>query len=289
MKASVGGDWYADLQQALRQLPKLRHMQIHTIEDIWSQEHLSSHHELIHIRQGRAKLLYSGRAVEVGPDDTMLVPQNLPHSDRRTSPGEYQALMILFEWSSGDTLLQNLDVRRLAHLPGQAKLHLRLLVHELEREYLADRPDVLARASAVLAELLIACVRYCQDESPKIPQASRRAAVRRRQQLTESVRAYLQEHYAEAIGLEELAETFRASTFHLSRAFSQDFGMSMTDMLAGIRMEHAREMLISGTLSVKEIASDVGYTSGNYFSKAFRRYYGLSPSEYQLKKTSVKR
>ena len=89
--------------------------------------------------------------------------------------------------------------------------------------------------------------------------------------------------------LEELAETFRVSTFHLSRAFSQDFGMSMTDMLAGIRMEHAREMLITGTLSVKEIASNVGYTSGNYFSKAFRRYYGLSPSEYQLKKASAKR
>jgi YesN/AraC family two-component response regulator len=50
-------------------------------------------------------------------------------------------------------------------------------------------------------------------------------------------------------------------------------------------MEKAREMLASGTLSVKEVAARVGYANGNYFSKVFRRHCGFSPSEYQLKES----
>jgi AraC-like DNA-binding protein/mannose-6-phosphate isomerase-like protein (cupin superfamily) len=281
---SADTEWFTRLQTAMRNMPVLQRVTLHTIEDVWAKPHVSRGHELIHVRQGQARLKLGNRTVEVAPDDTMLVPKGQAHSDLRTSPGEYQVLMITFQWDkAGDTLLRSLDVRRLVRIPTQAKLHLRLLCHEVEREALEDSPDAQQRASAVLAELLMACVRYCQPAPRRVRQASRRAADTRRKRQMQAVREYLHEHYAETISLDQLASEHNMNTFYLSRAFSQEFGASITDVLAGVRMEQARELLEAGELSVKQIAFQVGYTNGNYFSKVFRRYYGLSPSEFQVK------
>lgn len=277
------GVWFTRLQAAMRHMPELNRVTLHTIEDVWAKPHVSHGHELIHVRQGRARLKLGGRTVEVAPDDTMLVPKGQAHSDLRTSPGEYQVLMIVFDWDDGDALLRSLDVRRLVRIPAQAKLHLRLLCHEVERESLEDTHDAQQRASAVLAELVLACVRYCQPPPHRVRQASQRAADTRRKRQMQSVRDYLHEHYAETISLDQLAAEHNMNTFYLSRAFSQEFGASITDVLAGVRMECARELLEEGELSVKQIAFQVGYTNGNYFSKVFRRYYGLSPTEFQVK------
>jgi AraC-like DNA-binding protein len=282
-------EWHRQLQRAMKHLPELHYAHNLTIEDVWAKLHVSTRHELIHVRKGQARLKLGSRTVEVVSDDTMLVPKGQRHSDLRTSSGEYQVLMFVFDWPDGNELLRSLDVRRLVCIPAQAKLHLRLLCHELQRESLQDSADAQQRASAVLAELVMACVRYCQPAPRRVRQASQQAADQRRKRQVKAVREYLQEHFAETISLDQVATEHNMNTFYLSRAFSQEFGASITDVLAGVRMERARELLEDAELSVKQIAYQVGYTNGNYFSKVFRRYYGLSPSEFQVNKFSRSR
>jgi two-component system response regulator YesN len=51
--------------------------------------------------------------------------------------------------------------------------------------------------------------------------------------------------------------------------------------LARLRMIKARELLRDDRLSVKEVASQVGYTDGHHFAREFRRFDGMSPSQYR--------
>ena len=46
-------------------------------------------------------------------------------------------------------------------------------------------------------------------------------------------------------------------------------------------MEKAKKLLVDSSLIIKEIAQNVGYNDQNYFSKAFKQKYGLSPSEFR--------
>jgi two-component system response regulator YesN len=46
-------------------------------------------------------------------------------------------------------------------------------------------------------------------------------------------------------------------------------------------MDKAKQLLLQSTLAVSEVAFAVGYTDPNYFSEAFRKYEGVSPSEYK--------
>jgi two-component system response regulator YesN len=49
-------------------------------------------------------------------------------------------------------------------------------------------------------------------------------------------------------------------------------------------MENAKKLLREGKKAIKEISLEVGYTDQNYFSKAFKKYYNKSPTEFGLKK-----
>jgi AraC-like DNA-binding protein len=274
--------WLAGLRPALARLPVLRDLERIQIEEIWARQvHTSHTHELIHVRHGHARILSDRRAMAIGPHDTIIIPRGTPHRDLRVSEGPYQVLMASFDWPGGGRALRWIDSAALVRAPAGQKAHLHLLTQELEQEYLADRPDAAPRTSVVLVEILLAMMRYSAAPAPAVPQAKQQAAERRRRELTASVRQYLLDHYDQNVSLETLAAAHRVSTFHLSRCFSSEFGMSISDALAVIRMDQAKELLAGGRLSVKEVAARLNYSTGNYFAKAFRRICGLSPSEYQ--------
>lgn len=80
--------------------------------------------------------------------------------------------------------------------------------------------------------------------------------------------------------LQDLAVRVNVSSYYLSRLFGEELGMSFTEYLTKLRMEKALQLLAEGYL-VKDCCYTVGYNDPNYFSRIFRRYYGLTPTEYR--------
>ena len=68
----------------------------------------------------------------------------------------------------------------------------------------------------------------------------------------------------------------------LMRLFQRHFGVSPLEYRNKLRMEAAGRLVAHSTLPMKEIAERLGYRSPLYFSTAFRRTFGLSPSRYRL-------
>ena len=87
--------------------------------------------------------------------------------------------------------------------------------------------------------------------------------------------------YTERISLGELAEKCGLNIGHLSTLIKKETGMSFTEYITEKRMEDAKKLLLKEELSIEEVAEKVGYHDYFYFTKAFKKYAGVSPSIYR--------
>ena len=95
---------------------------------------------------------------------------------------------------------------------------------------------------------------------------------------------YVNVHYKEHITLDQIAEEANLNKSYLCRLFKKEYGDSVFNYLNMIRMEKAAELLRSNPgLYVQEAAAEVGITEPFYFTRRFKKYFGISPREYILR------
>ncbi|MGM9599556.1 MAG: response regulator, partial [Faecousia sp.] len=80
---------------------------------------------------------------------------------------------------------------------------------------------------------------------------------------------YLQEHLAEEMSLSVLAEEFHLNPQYISQLFKNEIGVNFLSYLTNIRMEKAKKLLLSTSLSVAEVAEQSGYGDYRVFTKVF--------------------
>lgn len=90
------------------------------------------------------------------------------------------------------------------------------------------------------------------------------------------------EHFYEAIGINEIAEMLSVSPNYLSSLFKKEMKVSFTRYLTEKRLEISRKLLLEDGMTVKKAAQKVGYTSEKHFSRLFKKYYSISPSTFRL-------
>ncbi|MEA4890611.1 MAG: response regulator [Clostridiaceae bacterium] len=98
----------------------------------------------------------------------------------------------------------------------------------------------------------------------------------------QDIRLFLERNYAGDISVTELAQQHFLSRGYLMKLFKQKYGLGIYEYLQQVRMEKARVLLGDLNIKIQSVAGMVGYKDQNYFSKAFRHTFSLSPSEYRL-------
>ncbi len=83
------------------------------------------------------------------------------------------------------------------------------------------------------------------------------------------------------LGLETVCDQLGVSPSYFSSTFKRETGTSFVQYLTMTRMERAKELLKGTDLKTYEIAEAVGINESNYFSFCFKRYAGISPSQYR--------
>lgn len=96
--------------------------------------------------------------------------------------------------------------------------------------------------------------------------------------------SYMDMNYSYPITIEEVAEYVGVSRSHLFRVFSKHLECSPKEYLIGVRIRQACSLLKNTSLSITAIAMSTGFESNLYFSKAFHKEIGVSPSEYRKNK-----
>ena len=97
----------------------------------------------------------------------------------------------------------------------------------------------------------------------------------------ERIHQFIQDNYAEQITLNDAAKLVYLSPAYLSTLISTETGKTFIEMINEIRINKAIELLKDKTLKNYDIAQRVGFKEPQYFSFAFKKHTGLSPSEYR--------
>ena len=95
------------------------------------------------------------------------------------------------------------------------------------------------------------------------------------------IRRFVAEHHAERIGAQEIAEAIHCSPSQVFRYTRRYFGASPANYINSIRLSHAAGMLELTRKSVGEVAASVGFDDISYFSRLFRKAFGMPPGSYR--------
>ena len=117
--------------------------------------------------------------------------------------------------------------------------------------------------------------------SSSLPQpAVRRAALAPHR--VNTVVAYIEEHAAETVGVKKLASVVNMSPFHFARMFKGALGVPPHAFITNVRMERAKRLLATSNMSLREIATTVGYQTQAHFTGVFHKQVGTTPRTYRL-------
>jgi len=99
-----------------------------------------------------------------------------------------------------------------------------------------------------------------------------------------SVIKYIKTHYAEELNLDMLSNYAHLSKFHFCRMFKKMTGNTINHYINLVRIEESEQLLLNTDLSISQIALSVGFNDTSYFSKVYKNFKSVSPSEIRHKK-----
>lgn len=105
-------------------------------------------------------------------------------------------------------------------------------------------------------------------------------SLREMRPITEAKR-YIQQHYQEALRLEDVSSAVGFNATYFSTLFKKETGQNFMDYLTELRISKSKELLCADELSVQDVAEQVGYRDLKYFSRLFKKVTGVSPSDYK--------
>lgn len=106
-------------------------------------------------------------------------------------------------------------------------------------------------------------------------------SVVKKERVITGITKYMQEHLSEDVSLHILSEEFHLNSQYISQLFKNEIGVNFLTYLTNIRMEHAKKLLLSTSLSIAEVSEQSGYGDYRVFTKVFKKSEGITPSQYR--------
>lgn len=132
-----------------------------------------------------------------------------------------------------------------------------------------------------MINLLIYMARLYKSQTAKHQSADNKNAA------LDEVIKYIRSNFGGTLTLDFLAEQAHISREYLSRKFKSYTGTNISDFIAEVRVERAKQLLRSSTHSITDISAYCGYTTLGNFQRFFKKLVGCSPSEYRKKMKKI--
>lgn len=220
---------------------------------------------------GEGRLSYEGVQAPVRPGQAMLLP--FPHDNRYWLPegGSWEFFYLCLHGREVLRAWRAVLARSgpLVTLDGES--HALELALDACCAVLRDEVRSQYRASALAYGLAMALLAETCAEirpAPRVPGLQK-------------AKDHARKHFAENIGVADLAKVAGYSRYHFSRLFAQSEGTSPAAYVADLRIRAAARLLRDTELSVGAIAGRCGFSDAAYFCRAFRHAVGVSPGEFR--------
>lgn len=124
------------------------------------------------------------------------------------------------------------------------------------------------------------CGEYCMNIIRKMSEHLQGKKVGSNHRIIQKLLQFIDEKYADNIGLNELAMLVNMNPAYLSILFRNEVGVTYVKYLTDLRIKKAKELLDEG-MKVTEVSEKVGYYNYRYFCEIFKKHQGITPNEYK--------
>lgn len=247
--------------------------------------HYHEFFEIYYLEAGARQFVISNELYDIRPRTAVLLPPYTMHYSYGLGDTPFRRIVIYFDQAAIRPQLWE----KYRHSCGvfnfapQDQLRVEMLMEQILRECQfgeAGEPE----ASAPLLEYFAVMLQRAGVRNTRLTNANK----------IRKIMAFLGDHYADALKLDQLSERFFISKSYMCRAFRQFTGTSILEYLNSVRVLHASRLFLESDLNLGAIAEKVGFSGLNSFERNFLKYTGCSPCkkrrEVRLKKQqSLKR
>ena len=221
--------------------------------------HMHNCYEIIYILSGSGTVVIGDKTYPIVQDMYCIVSPQTYHAERFEGYGE--VLFIGFEYSNKELIPQNCVYRA-------ADMSMLIYFRKIIDEYKQQSAEYEFAARALLDLLLVTAIRDTGGASRKCKDI-------------EYIKTYIEQYSNQKINFGQLAKLSGYSYDYFRHVFKQRFGVSPQEYLIDARLENAKRLLKSTSLTCTEIAYNCGFSSAAQMSLLFKRKFGASPVAYK--------
>ena len=229
--------------------------------------------ELFYVVGGKGRFRIGDELFPVSVDDLVVVNPLVLHTEMSldASPLEYIVLGVEgLELSVNGEQNNNFCIINFRGISEEVLFFLRCMLREVENK----QPGYDSVCRDLLEVFLVCLMRRTNYTTALMPphHVSKECT---------AVRRYIDTHFKENLTLDQLAEVAHLNKYHMSHAFTREYGISPISYLNERRIAESRHLLQTTDLSLAHISRILGFSSPSYFSQSFRKHVGLSPLAYR--------
>lgn len=240
---------------------------------IW--RHWHEYLEIIYLVKGNFKLKADSSVFDVTEGDIIIFNPFEVHESVELSPeNEYYVFVIPPEFLQCRQESENLRFDSVIRTGGECK---KTIIKASEFADISSGDEMFMLTSEIFRFLYHAAKKYSHpfEKAPEY--------IEKNQHMVEDIKNRISYCYAEPINIELLANAFFVSVSHLQHTFKDQTGMSLIDYINKTRIENSKKLLCETQFHISVIAEKVGIADYNYFSRVFRKYEGITPTQYRRK------
>lgn len=221
---------------------------------------------------GEAHYSWDGHGCTVRKGDVLFFPKGFVHSGASKPSNPWSFCYVAFDIQTFEPTTPDI-AQRIQKLTTTLNVHqVSAAFNELVHAWSAKMPGHLIRCRSLVLELLALVI----HETHHLITASR---VPHYYAINNIVQA-IQREYAANFSVEELSEQSGLSPAYFRRLFKQVTGYTPVNYINRVKIDKAKDLLLSGECNVSEAAEAVGIDNVFYFSRLFKRISSVNPSEY---------
>ena len=274
-----------------RQTMQRNTFEVFRYKDAYLKEVVLHHHDFYEVYfflSGNVRYNIENRSYLLTPGDVLLIsPMELHQPMFGSEHREYERIVLWIDQQflegfslPGESFTVCFDTTNphysnLLRPEGVDRQFLTFLMEQLILENSSNEPYQEVTAMSYLAQVLVLLNRLALRQHREEPVSNQDSTVY-------NVLGYIHEHYNENLSLDELANRFFVSKYHLSREFQRLVGSSVHRYIVQKRLVMAKQMLSAGKPS-SEVYQNCGFGDYSNFYRAFKAEYQISPKEYVLR------
>lgn len=249
-------------------------------------EHWHTDIEIIMPVENTYKVIIDEVTYKLNEKDIIVIPSGTLH--QLCAPCDGHRIIVQFDYSVLDNLSDINKVLQMLYpcvnvtqetMPN-IQDELSAFILDITDEYFSNRPLRNATIYSKLTCFLTTLAREC-IERDEIFKGARDQKHQEYIDMLMNVCKYIDEHYAESIKMDDIANIAGFSKFHFARLFKQVMDVSWYDYLINRRVMQAEKLLLETDSSIMQIAMKSGFGSLATFNRTFKQRKGRTPTEYK--------